>query len=211
MCDSILPFSHLDADDFVSVIYELRVGPVRFDFDRLSSLFINPLTSDFERFLARSDDLDPDVHFNVDGCCSFYVEDKLNEMLRKEFFLDSQFALLHLNVRSLQNKVDDLSFFLSSLNVKFSVIGITETWLRDLSPVVNLNGYHFVYKNRSDRSGGGVGMCIANNLDFKMRTDICFDDEEVMESLLIEITRPQGKTLWLVQSIDHHIKMLMIL
>ena len=89
MCDNILPFSHLDADDFASVIYELRVGPVRFDFDRLSSLFINPLTSDFERFLARSDDLDPDVHCNVDGCCSFYVEDKLNEMLRKEFFRDS--------------------------------------------------------------------------------------------------------------------------
>ena len=65
------------------------------------TIFINPLTSDFERFLARSDDLDPDVHFNVDGCCSFFVEDKLNEMLRKEFFRDSQVALLHLNVRSL--------------------------------------------------------------------------------------------------------------
>ena len=90
--------------------------------------------------------------------------------------------------------MDDLSFFLSSLNVKFSVIGITETWLRDLSPVVNLNGYHFAYKKRSERSGGGVGMYIANNLDLKMRTDICFDDEEVMESLFV-ITRPQEKNV----------------
>ena len=26
-----------------------------------------------------------------------------------------------------------------------------------------------------------VGMYIANNLDFKIRTDICVDDEQVME------------------------------
>ena len=59
-----LPFSYLDDSDwFAAVIYEFRNGPVHFDPERLSNLFINPLTSDFERFLIRSDDLDPDIHF----------------------------------------------------------------------------------------------------------------------------------------------------
>lgn len=66
-----LPFSHLDDSDFATVIYELSNRPVHFDPERLSNLFINPLTSDFEQFLIRLDDLDPYIHFNIDGGCSY--------------------------------------------------------------------------------------------------------------------------------------------
>ena len=126
-----LPFSHLDDDEFTAVIYEFRNGPVRFDPERLSNLSINPLTSDFERFLVRSDDLDPDIHFNIDGQCSYYVEDKFNDILQNETTINHEqsnhLSFFHLNIRSLQNKVDELSTLLSTLNVKFSVVGITET------------------------------------------------------------------------------------
>ena len=79
-----LLFSHLDDDEFTAVIYEFRNGPVRFDPERLSNLSINPLTSDFEQFLVRSDDLDPDTHFNIDGRCSYLVEDKFNDILQND-------------------------------------------------------------------------------------------------------------------------------
>ena len=97
-----LPFSHLDDGEFTAVIYEFRNGPVRFDPARLSNLFINPLTSDFERFLVRSDDLDPDIHFNIDGQCSNYVEDKFNDILQNEIVINREqsnhLSFCHLNI-----------------------------------------------------------------------------------------------------------------
>ena len=116
-----LPFSHLDDNEFAAVIYEFRNGPVRFDPERLSNLSINPLTCDFERFLVRSDDLDPDIHFNIDGGCSYYVEDKFNDTLQNETMISREqsnhLSFFHLNIRSLQNKVDELSTLLSTLNI----------------------------------------------------------------------------------------------
>ena len=75
---------HLDDDEFTAVIYEFTNRPVHFDPERLSSLSINPLTSDFERFLVQSDDLDPDIHFNFDSRYSYFVEDKFNNVLHNE-------------------------------------------------------------------------------------------------------------------------------
>ena len=126
---------------------------------RESSLSINPLTSDFERFLVRSDDLVPDIHFNIDGRCSYFVEDKFTDVLQNETAISreqfNRLSFYHLNIRSLQTKVDELSTLLSVLNIKFSVVGITETWLQDSPLEVNIDGYNFVYKNRRVRSGGG--------------------------------------------------------
>ena len=93
----------------------------------------------------------------------------------------------HLNIRSVQNKVDELSTLLSTLNIKFSVVGITENW--DSSLGVNIDGYNFVYKNRSAKTGGGVGLYVSDNLDFRIRTDIYVYEDDVMESLFIEIIR----------------------
>ena len=47
-------------------------------------------------------------------------------------------SFFHLNIRSLQNKVDELSTLLGTLHIKFSVFGITETWLQDSSLGVNI-------------------------------------------------------------------------
>ena len=115
------------------MIYEFRNGPVRFDPEILSNLSINLLTCDFERFLVGSGDLDPDIHFNIDG----NVEDKFNDTLQNETMISREQSnhlwFFHLNIRSLQNKVDELSTLLSTLDIKFSAVGITDTWLQDSS------------------------------------------------------------------------------
>ena len=87
------------------------------------------------------------------------------------------------------------NFSLSTLNIKFSVVGITETWLQDSSLGINIDGYNFVYKNRSAKSGGGVGLYVSDNLDFRIRTDIYAFEDEVMESLFIEIIRPHKRNV----------------
>ncbi|CAH3042846.1 unnamed protein product [Pocillopora meandrina] len=83
-------------------------------------------------------------------------------------------------------------------DIKFSVVGITETWLMDSPVGVEIDGYNFVYKNRSVKSGGGVGLYVSDNLDFRIRTDIYADEAEVMEALFIEIIRPHEKISLLI-------------
>ncbi|CAH3192226.1 unnamed protein product, partial [Porites evermanni] len=106
-------------------------------------------------------------------------------MLRNDNLCDEDFSLLHLNIRSLQRNLNGLSILLTCLNIKFSLIGVPETWLNDYS--IDLDGFSFIYKHRPYRTGGGVGLYISDNLDFKIRADLSFDDIDVAESLFIEI------------------------
>ena len=81
------------------------------------------------------------------------------------------------------------------MNIKFSDVGITETWLQDPPLGVNIDGYNFVYKNCRISSGGGVGLYLSDNLDYRIPTDIYVDEDDVMESLFIEIIRPHERNV----------------
>ena len=79
-----------------------------------------------------------DVHFNINIPCYYSNEDQSNNILSNEGQSDSNFPLLHLNDRILRNKVDVLKPLLASLNLKFTVIGISETWLQNDSHDVDM-------------------------------------------------------------------------
>ena len=114
----------------------MQNGPVRYDADRLASLSFNPLLHNIRTNLARSFDLDPDTNLRdlFSNECEYFNEDQFNDMLSSE---DSRicdtFSLLHLNIRSLQCNASKLTDLLSNVNLKFSLIGISETWLNDSS------------------------------------------------------------------------------
>ena len=65
-------------------------------------------------------------------------------MLRRENYSDADFSFLHLNIRSLPHNLVKLTDYLSCLNIKFSVIGISETWLNDSSHSVDISGIKFL-------------------------------------------------------------------
>ena len=50
-------------------------------------------------------------------------------------------------------------------------------------------GYNFVHNPRKDRTGGGVGLYLADNFDFKCRPDLVFSCTECAESLWKSIGR----------------------
>ena len=70
--------------------------------------------------------------------------------------------------------------------LKFSIIGISETWLSYSDHNVHIPGYEFLHNPRVSRSGGGVGLYLADSLNFKVRRDVNFSDEWT-ESLFVEI------------------------
>ena len=86
--------------------------------------------------------------------------------------------------------MDSLTTLLKNLQLRFSFTGITETWLRDSSHHTDISSYNFVHNPRKDRTGGGVGLYLADNFDFK-----CVDVTECAESLFVEISRPKEKNI----------------
>ena len=51
-----------------------------------------------------------------------------------------------------------------------------------------------MHNYRVSRSGGGVGLYLADNLNFKVRTDLTFSDEWA-ESLFVEISQTKRKNI----------------
>ena len=124
------PFNDLEDADFNLAIYEMQNGPVRYDADRLASLSFNPLLHNIRTNLARSFDLDLRDLFSVD--CEYFIEAQFNDMLSSEDLrIWDSFSLLHLNICSLQCNAIKLTDLLSNVNLKFSLIGISEIWLND--------------------------------------------------------------------------------
>ena len=201
MCS--LPFFHLDDDDFQLALLEFSTfGSINYNPDRLSSLKFNPLLSDPDQFksLGLGSDLDPDSNFysKVIDQCEYYTESLFSDKLTESQFTsnnnENDFSLLHLNIRSISNKICRFINFLGSINHTFSVIGITETWLQDSDHSCDIPGYNFIHNHRPDRSGGGVGLFIRDHLDFKERADLSIQGDSA-ETFFVEINRTNEKNM----------------
>ncbi len=97
---------------------------------------------------------------------------------------------LHLNVRSIPDKFDNLKLLLSSLteqNIHLDFILLCETFLTEINVnMYQLPGYTFVYKNRNSTKGGGVEIYVKDTIKFKPRDDIAVFIEGEFESIFIE-------------------------
>ena len=193
------PFSDLDDESFLLTIYEFQNGPIVYDQDRLSTLLFNPLLLNTKHHLALNNNLDPDENlldeFNHTAC-EYYIEDQFNEIIRNECSsANLGFSTLHLNIRSISKNISRLTDWLCGLAITFSAIGITETWLQNADHNVDINGYNFIHNHRKNKTGGGVGLYLKNDLQFKNRKDLHFSDANSTESLFIEVIKPQGKNI----------------
>ena len=127
------------------------------------------MLSEKHRSLALSSDLDPDLNFFFDSNESdYYTEDQFNDQFIKKMPSTQCLSFLHLNIRNLSRNIDSLTNMMAEIKAKFSVIGISEMWLQDISHTVDINGYNFVHNHRSDRTGGGVGLYLTSEFVYKM-------------------------------------------
>ena len=76
----------------------------------------------------------------------------------------------------------------------FSIIGISETWLKDSDHFCGIAGYNFIHDFRNQRSGGGVGLYLKQEFEFKRRPDLYFANDSA-ESLFVEVERTKEKNL----------------
>jgi exonuclease III len=83
---------------------------------------------------------------------------------------------------------------IDTLNLPFQIIGLTETWLNENNiDCFNLENYEYLCSNRTTKRGGGVGLYILKQLEFKSRDDLTKNIENIIETKLTEITNNNGK------------------
>ena len=68
---------------------------------------------------------------------------------------------MHLNIRSIPKNIDKLSNYLTLLDLQFSIIALSETWLNnETSELCELPEYRSIHLTRPSRKGGGVSMYV---------------------------------------------------
>eukprot|EP00111_Clytia_hemisphaerica_P012225 TCONS_00035889-protein len=79
----------------------------------------------------------------------------------------TNFSVLHLNINSLKLHHSELDILLKNCNIKFDVIGISETGLNNTNnnKNTNLEGYHNPEDTFSSRSKGGTRLNVSEDLN----------------------------------------------
>ena len=74
---------------------------------------------------------------NIDSDCNlfnfsntkYYLQDDINEIIKRNNLSEKEFSLMHLNIRSLPKNIGKLRDFVSLIDNKFTVIVLNEIWL----------------------------------------------------------------------------------
>ena len=85
--------------------------------------------------------------------------------------------------------MDDFENYMNMLNIKYSIIGVTETWLNDATcDMYVLGDYELIERHRPNKIGGGIGFFLKTGVSFKYRDDLTIFGDHC-ESLFIEIDK----------------------
>ena len=143
---------------------------------------------------------DSDVDLNMpadDNFAYFTAHDFHSNDDVSECFSNSQtFSVINCNIRSLQANYDSLVELLSELYFPFSLIGVTETKIKEGQlPVANtdLNGYFFI-SQPTFSNAGGVGFYVSNNLHYTLLPAFTKTTND-FETLWIEIQNVDQQNL----------------
>ena len=182
MANNGIPGTDLTNDDFLNVFQSLMHSHSN---DRDSDFvndMISSLNSNNNDFVVPFDDNEQEQV----NPSSYYTE---NQLVSHFSNLDKTvFSMFHTNIRSMNRNFECLRNLLDQrLNLKCSVIGLTETWLSDTPhSLYSLQGYDLIVNNRPNRQGGGVALYIKTDFNFTQKTALNHVNDSI-ETIFIEI------------------------
>ena len=198
----LFPFNNIecDAQFFDSITYNPQSNLKKCKMSVADKLF-NPLDTEclFEddqmQFLL---DIDPDYqYYNDEQCvfnvqnCDYYTEPSFAKKCIQLNISENCFSLMHCNIRSMAKNLNDFEQYLQCLNLRFKVVTFSETWLTHANyECFNICGYNIENQFRSDKSGGGVSICVSHEIEYTLRNEFNFCNEYI-ESLFIEIPKSE--------------------
>ena len=165
-----------------------------YDIDELNKTSCDPWGSHWEDEDGEGamSDIDPDKkNYGTDANrisnnCLYYNISNLNMEISKHQNEDS-LALFHLNIRSLRKNVTNFSICLDTIEKKYDVIALSETWLKDYNAdLYQIDGYQHEFVTRDHSTGGGVSLFLQSNLIYKKRKDLNYHDI-TLDMLWVEV------------------------
>ena len=104
-------------------------------------------------------------------------------------------SVIHLNIRSIAANGDRFAVFLSTLNLNFDVICLTETWVTELGLVDGfLEGYVCFHSFREARRGGGTAIYLKKHIHHTLVPHLTINND-VIESVFVKITKSNKNIL----------------
>ena len=110
--------------------------------------------------LAHNINQTDNLYYNNQLDCTFYSTETIGTITLN----DQNLNLLHINIRSTAKNLDELLLTLDKYNLHFSVIVLTETWLKSSYDWTDIPGYTAYHSIREGRAGGGVTTLVASYL-----------------------------------------------
>ena len=87
--------------------------------------------------------------------------------------MNNNFSVIHMNVRSMKNKRDEILSFLTRSDIQWDVICISETWLKDdITKYYDIDKYNLFASCRQIGEGGGTAIYVHTNHDVIERKDL---------------------------------------
>ena len=116
-------------------------------------------------------DIDPDFNYlnNIKESINsnYYNETTFNS----KFKSNTNFSLLHLNIRSVVSHFTEFLCSSDSLDFVFKVIALSETAMNATSINYLIPNYNCEMNIRENRKGGGVSLYVHNTFQYKIRND----------------------------------------
>ena len=160
--------------------------------DKLSFKPPHNLTDLYNKFndLTNNINEESDDHVN----CRYYNIDEIKD-LSKEID-DKSLSLFHLNISSLNKHIDNLENLLTSSNIDFDIIRISETRISDSYYASKLNLNNYSLKRCSTAfSAGGTGLYIKKSRPYISTHDLNIIKTNQLESVFIEIINPKKSNI----------------
>ena len=128
--------------------------------------------------------------------CPYITNEEYNRILSKD-----KFTILSANIRSLPNKMCELSNFLKNDfgEILTDCVALQEIWNVLAGVQLNIRGYHsLIYKTRCSTGlkaniGGGVGFFLNNKWEYEILDKLSIFKPHVFESLFLKIYIDQNK------------------
>ena len=193
----IFPFNHYDKDvKFIHTLaecWENESNIMKYSDNYTNQLFMpfEYSEADFTHLI----DFDPDVNFyqnlnnNCINKCDYYHEDSMNKNCKELDINKYHLSLLHNNIRSIPHNLDHFNQFLNGLDIDFSILAFSETWLKPHNEhCYGVNGYNAEHNSRLNKASGGVSLFIKKGIEYNKCSDLQFTTT-TMESLFIEIDK----------------------
>ena len=140
-----------------------------------------------KRFVDNEIDSDINFYNQIQVSCKYYTDCEISTCIVDNF------TILYVNCRSLKANFRNLLLFLESLNHRFDVIGLCETWLNDDDHAYfNINGYTANFVSRNHKIGGGVALYTKSNYSVNCLEKISasqpiYDNHDTVETVFIEL------------------------